>query len=129
MLQSGRIFLTGSKRIGTELIVREAINSKKNSTYNFLLNPKQNFYLSQTSTCIIILNQSSGAITKNTGYFQDLQKTVKNQEYYIDNQPLLEMISSFLISTTSIVLPIILIMPSFLNSERVLITFAVLIPI
>lgn len=40
--------------------------------------------------------------------------------------PLAEIISSFSISTISTVLPYRFIIPSFLNSERVLITFAVL---
>jgi len=49
----------------------------------------------------------------------------KRIKYY----PLLEITSSFSISTTSIVFPNTLIIPSFLKSERVLITLAVLIPI
>ena len=42
--------------------------------------------------------------------------------------PCLEMISSFATSTTSIVFPKTLIIPSFLKSDNVLMTLAVLIP-
>ena len=44
-------------------------------------------------------------------------------------QPLFEMISSLLRSTISMVFPKSFMIPSFLNSERVLITLAVLMPI
>jgi uncharacterized protein (TIGR01777 family) len=90
--------------------------------------------LGEMSDVILKGSRISSEKIMNTGYsflFRTLEDAL-----YKDNQginfrnihPCLEMISSFAISTTSIVFPKTLIIPSFLKSDNVLMTLAVLIP-
>ena len=99
------------------------------------------FFLPPVPACILkmVMGEMSDIVLKGSristekiikaGYRFRFENLMLRLKILYPGYPLFEMISSLFKSTTSIVFPKTLIIPSFLKSDIVLITFAVLIPI
>jgi hypothetical protein len=124
VVPSGRDFVTGSKYKGAAKILADRII--KNKRMNNTLEKKGTSFL---TFLIKICKPARCRFTKQETKKSGICKVYDYNKLSAFYQPLFEMISSLFMSTTSMVLPKTFMIPSFLKSERVLMTFAVLIPI